>query len=217
MQKLLLVAGLALLLGSVFLLNQPTEVNNSRYAAWKGKFGLEYTPSEDAYRFAIYEQNLAKIKAHNADTTQTYFLAETPFMTLTQEEFAAIYLTARRPEGMAYREYVPSNTSLGNLKGVDWRGVTRVKDQGQCGSCWAFSAVGAVEALYKIKRGQAVDLSEQQLVDCESHSYGCNGGYNNYALEFVQNNGLVSQGEYPYTARTEACRTAGGPNRIGGV
>lgn len=72
-------------------------------------------------------------------------------MTLTNEEFASIYLTAKPTEGMAYREIVADLEN--NLKGADWRGITRVKNQGQCGSCWAFSAVGAAESYLHVNKG----------------------------------------------------------------
>jgi len=101
---------------------------------------------------------------------------------------------------------------VGNLKATaDWRGkMNTVKNQGQCGSCWAFSAVGALEGVHSVKKGQLYNLAEQELVDC-SGSYGnmgCNGGLMDYAFQYViDKKGLASQKDYPYTAADGNCKT----------
>lgn len=89
----------------------------------------------------------------------------------------------------------------------DWAtqgAVNRVKNQGQCGSCWAFSAIGALEGLSKIEKGTLLTLSEQQLVDCAGGDYqneGCNGGYMDTAFWYVIDNGITTEDQYPYKAR----------------
>ncbi|EGT32164.1 hypothetical protein CAEBREN_11106 [Caenorhabditis brenneri] len=86
---------------------------------------------------------------------------------------------------------------------IDWRDqgkLTPIKNQGQCGSCWAFATVAAVEAQHAIKKGQLVSLSEQEMVDCDGRNNGCSGGYRPYAMRFVKENGLESEKEYPYSA-----------------
>lgn len=103
---------------------------------------------------------------------------------------------------------------------IDWTtkgGVSRVKNQGQCGSCWAFSATGVMESWAKIK-GQNPDLSEQQLVDCSKPqgNHGCSGGWPSSALNYVKANGIASESEYPYTAKDGTCRKQGGSFKIGG-
>jgi len=94
---------------------------------------------------------------------------------------------------------------------IDWRSkgaVTPVKNQGQCGSCWAFSATGAVEGWNAVKKGSLPNLSEQQLVDCaKSAGQGCQGGWPNKAIDYLGQKGSCSQASYPYTARDGACKT----------
>ena len=83
--------------------------------------------------------------------------------------------------------------------------VTSVKNQGQCGSCYAFASAAALEGLYKIKKGSLIDFSAQQLVDCTSSSaygnYGCNGGNMEYCFNYYKSNKAQPLSTYPYTAK----------------
>ncbi|KHJ83603.1 papain family cysteine protease [Oesophagostomum dentatum] len=93
--------------------------------------------------------------------------------------------------------------------------VTPVKDQGQCGSCWAFATVASVEAAYAIKNGNLLTLSEQEMVDCDSRNNGCSGGYRPYAMNFVMERGLMKETEYPYLGTDHnECRLTNSTGRV---
>lgn len=92
---------------------------------------------------------------------------------------------------------------------VDWRtkgAVNPVQDQGQCGSCWAFSSTAAMEGEHFLKTGKLLKLSEQQFVDCDPKSEGCNGGLEAYAFQYAKKNPQELETDYKYTARTGRCK-----------
>jgi len=90
-------------------------------------------------------------------------------------------------------------------KSVDWRtkgAVNAVQDQGQCGSCWAFSSTAAMEGAHFLKTGKLLKLSEQQFVDCDPKSDGCDGGLEVYAFKYAEKNAQELEKSYPYTGKT---------------
>ena len=193
-----------------------TKINNQTlkdlYAGWKKTYNAPYGGPEDANRFKIFSKTYTSIAQINARNL-TYKLGLNEFSAMSDAEFAGIKLGFRaklmgRPTNVTK---LPTN----NLKdSVDWTkkgAVQKVKNQGSCGSCWAFSAVGALEGLGAIKQGKLNDYAEQELVDC-SRGYGnngCNGGLMDNAFKYVRDKGLSLQTEYPYKAVDQSCKTTG--------
>lgn len=104
---------------------------------------------------------------------------------------------------------------------IDWIAagkVSRVKNQGSCGSCWAFSATGSLESAVLIASGDTTTFSEQDLVDC-SRSYGnmgCNGGWMDSAFQYIQTSGIATDSDYPYTARDGSCKATTRKQKVTG-
>jgi C1A family cysteine protease len=205
-----------LALTAVSALATPETETRREFTAWMAEHGKTYETEELFYRYDVFKANMAKIEAHNADTTQKFTMGHNQFMDLTSDEFARIHMS-----GMLQKE-TSTQPLLGESKSkcttfsgttsettVDWvaKGrVSAVKNQEQCGSCWSFSTTGSLEAAAAIAANAApVPLSEQQLMDC-SWSYGnmgCNGGLMDYAFEYlIDNGGSCTEESYPYTEKS---------------
>merc|ERR1712137_753053 len=97
------------------------------------------------------------------------------------------------------------------VSSIDWTtkgAVTPVKNQGQCGSCWAFSSTGGTEGQWAINTGTLTSMSEQQFVDCSKQNSGCNGGLMDYAFAFAEGTAVATESSYPYTARDGSCKSS---------
>ena len=142
-----------------------------------------YTSDEFFPRYAIFKANLNAIREHNAGK-HTYSLGINEFADMTHAEFVAKMTGYKgRDQGVlrAANTHGPHTHVTKKADALDWRAkgaVTPVKNQQQCGSCWAFSTTGSTEGAHAIKTGELVSLSEQQLVDCSAAqgNQGCNGG-----------------------------------------
>ena len=190
------------------------------FTSFTTEFNKIYDSEEEVvHRFNNFIDNLERIDSHPvsssysiginmyADMSEGEFRESVGGGCFVEPEYTDLY--ERQTRCRAYR---PSSTS--DLPdSVDWRdqnAVTPVKDQGQCGSCWSFSATGSMEGAWAIANSELVSLSEQQLVDC-SASYGdmgCNGGLMDDAFEYAIDNGMCSEEDDPYTAENGSCDSA---------
>lgn len=184
---------------------------------WKKTHGKTYNSDvENMHRRGLWEKNLMLITMHNLEASMgihTYELGMNFMGDLTPEEIQLYFATLTPPTDLK-RGPSPflGATGADAPDSMDWREkgcVTSVKMQGACGSCWAFSAAGALEGQLAKKTGKLVDLSPQNLVDCSSKygNHGCNGGLMHQAFKYViDNQGIDSDASYPYTGRQQQCR-----------
>jgi cathepsin L len=181
----------------------------SAFANFKTTYGKTYLESEELHRFEVFKSNLDFVNNWD-EKARGFQVGINKFADLTVEEFGAIYRGTRLT-----KEYVEDTTPIDvSAYGidVDWRtkgAVTAIKDQGQCGSCWAFSTTGSTEAAHFFATGKLVSLSEQNLVDCSGAegNAGCNGGLMDSAFQYIiKNHGIDTEASYPYHATDGSCK-----------
>jgi len=200
-----------LLLCGLVLVQARTELD-SQWEDFKSKYMKEYEVFEEETRRAIWEDNHDFIERHNAafeDGIETYSVGENEHNDLTNMEFASMLTGLQTMEVSETAEMFEPVDYSDVRSTVDWRTdgyVTPVKNQGRCGSCWAFSATGSLEGQHYKKTGHLVSLSEQQLVDCSSANYGCQGGWVYKAFDYIKtHHGIASESAYPYKGVNGHC------------
>ncbi|KAK9713562.1 hypothetical protein RND81_06G035400 [Saponaria officinalis] len=194
------------------------------YQKWQAQHGKAQNGILNDERFEIFKDNVKFIDEHNS-VDRSYKVGLNRFADLSNEEYRSMFLGTRvnpnkivnggRKASLRYWP-VPGDRLP---KAVDWRktgAVNHVKDQGQCGSCWAFSTVATVEAINQIVTGNMTSLSEQELVDCDrAADQGCNGGLMDDAFKFIiQNGGLDTEADYPYKGVDGQCDLSRKNNKV---
>ncbi|XP_038970335.1 senescence-specific cysteine protease SAG39-like [Phoenix dactylifera] len=196
-----------------------------RHEQWMAQQGRAYRDSaEKERRYQIFKSNVELIESFNAGNSK-YKLGVNQFADLTNEEFRAMMngfkpstlKTLKATNVFRYENVTAVPTSM------DWRAkgaVTPIKDQGQCGCCWAFSAVAAMEGITKLKTGNLISLSEQELVDCDvaGEDQGCEGGLMDDAFKFIiRTGGLTTETNYPYKGIDGTCNNKKSPSHAASI
>ncbi|KAK4337424.1 hypothetical protein RND71_043535 [Anisodus tanguticus] len=166
---------------------------------------------KEANRLAVFKNNLRRISLLQELDKGTAVYGINEFADLSEQEFSDRFngLKPSKPSLKYYSEPVfDKNAPLPDK--VDWRekgAVTEVKNQGSCGSCWAFSSTGNIEGINFVSTGQLVSLSEQELVDCDKKDAGCGGGLMSTAFEtLIEMGGIEGESDYPYKGRGDQCK-----------
>jgi cathepsin L len=184
------------------------------FTNWMAANGKSYDTDEFQYRWQTWKANHRFIQEHNAKNL-TFSVAMNKFGDLSTKEFSKIYNGFLGAKALGRRPHKTNNVVIAPNPNapasIDWRTkgyVTGIKNQGQCGSCWSFSATGSSEGQHFKETNSLVGLSEQNLVDC-SQSYGnqgCNGGLMDDAFQYIiANGGIDTEASYPYTAEDGTC------------
>jgi C1A family cysteine protease len=201
---------------AVVAATRPETYYHSEFTTFVQRFSKSYQQSELFTKYNIFKANLIDIEAHNAgDHTWTKGVNE--FSDMTDEEFMTVMAGGRElevpevPSHMVDEEEANIEDSS-PLDTFDWREkgkVQAIKNQGSCGSCWAFGGAAAMESVLAIQTNALVSLSEQQLLDCTGSygNHGCGGGVCYTTMQYAKDKGVCLGSAYPYKAKQGTCNT----------
>jgi len=174
---------------------------DAEWAAFQAVQGPRNGDVPDAFK-----QNVDFVRANRNDDFQLSFTG--PFAAMTSEEYQQV-LGYEKGSLSSLPKVGVHESRMEAPSEIDWTtqgAVTAVKDQGSCGSCWAFSATGSLEGQWEMAGGTLTPLSEQQMVDCSKDNAGCQGGLMQYAFDWAKGTSLASMTSYPYKARDGSCQ-----------
>lgn len=198
---------------SILIFHTPSKIlmierfEEKAFVGWMKETGNIFTGDEYHFRLGIWLSNKRYVQEKNR-VNLGFTLALNRFAHLTENEYRSM---------LGYKYGHKSYPITKNIKNdvpteIDWREqgiVNKIKNQGACGSCWAFSAIQVIESQVAKNQKQLYDLSEQNLLDCVTSCFGCGGGWSPGALEYVyekQNSKFMLTTDYPYTAVQGTCK-----------
>jgi len=207
---MIFIAVCVLFIHSSTVAEEYNATDSHQFMTYMKKYGKGYLGVELQKRSEIFRRNVLKIEEHNVmyhANKSSYYLGINQFTDMTQSEFESLLTYVPRNDSSVSMD---SNLSHKMSGSVDWRDqgkVTPVKDQGQCGSCWTFGSIAAIETRYAIKYNKLLSFSEQQVVDCDKNCWGCGGGFVSSVFGYGQVQGLCTSEDYPvrYQARESSC------------
>ncbi|XP_061581838.1 cathepsin F [Cololabis saira] len=194
--------------------NQPLEGSVELLSQFKDfmvKYDKLYSSQEEAdRRLRIFHENLKTAEKLQSLDQGSAEYGVTKFSDLTEEEFRSTYLNPLLSQWTLHRPMKPAAPAKSPAPDAwDWRdkgAVSAVKNQGMCGSCWAFSVTGNIEGQWFLKNGSLLSLSEQELVDCDGLDQACKGGLPSNAYEAIEKlGGLETETDYSYTGHKQRC------------
>jgi len=194
----------------LFASSDPIE---QEYLTYISKHGKSYATKEEyQFRLEQFRTNFAIVEKHNSENADDHVLGLNHMSDWTNDEYKQLLgfkkSMQRQNKYTNNTKMVQSNELPASVNWVTDGAVTPVKNQGQCGSCWSFSATGSMEGRYQIKNKSLVSFSEQQFVDCSGSfgNQGCNGGLMDSAFQYAEKTAIDTEAQYPYTGRDGTCK-----------